>query len=115
MVPCVLWDHSSLSRCVCRAKKPCLPSVRGASDKHSSQVVGTNEGPSGRLPVTPDLLKAGSQHLGWHVEEGLPLFSLLMVGFWVLFLLSLGNQKAWPSAPDPKSGVPFPPKTLKDH
>ena len=82
--------------------------MRGASDKHSSQVVGTNEGLSGRPPVTPDLLKAGSQHLGWYVEEGLSLFSVLVAGFWVLFLFSLGNQKAWPSAPDCKSGVSFP-------
>lgn len=112
VVLCVLWDCSSLSCCVCRARKPCLPSVRGASDKHSSQVVGTNKGPSGRLPVTPDLLKAGSQHLGWHVEEGLSLFSALMVGFWVLFLFSLGNQKAWPSSPDRESGVSFPPNSV---
>lgn len=47
------------------------------------------------------------------MEEGLSLFfSALMVGFWVLLLFSLGNQKAWPSSPDRESGVSFPPNSV---
>lgn len=82
---CVPWGRSLSPAAWAEPENPPGQGVRGASNKHSSQVVETNEGQSGRPPVTPKLLKASSYHLGRLMEKGLSLLSVLMAGFCFCF------------------------------
>ena len=109
---CAPWGRSLSPAACAEPENPPGQGVRGASNKHSSQVVETNHGQSGRPPVTPKLLKASSYHLGRLMEKGLSLLSVLMAGFCFLFLFLLGNQKACPPVPDPESGVSVPPNPV---